>query len=98
MIDVLIPAVDLVGTLAFLAAFQYSWKTIPGAGESRAYWIIFSFGMLLAFAFSLSTTLGELGLSTAVFEEMEPILLVMVTVNLSLAAILSYVSLTRPFD
>ena len=98
MLDVFIPAIDAVGTMAFLAAFQYAWKTIPCAGESRSYWVIFAFAMLLGFAFAISTTLAELGLGTAVFTEWKPILLVIVTIDLSLAAILSYISLARPFD
>lgn len=94
----LIPLMDAIGAVAFLFAFRFAWKTIPHAGESRAYWIILSFGMLQAFAYSLSTLLESLGHNAPAFGEFKPILAAALIVNLSLAAILSYVSLTRPFD
>lgn len=96
--DYMIALIDAIAMVAFLLAFQYSWRLIPTAGESRGYWIIFSFAMLLAFAYSISSTFEWMGLSAAIFDEFEPPLMAIVTTNLSLAAILSYMSLTRPFD
>lgn len=93
-----IPWLDAVAALAYIGAFQYAWRTIPSAGESRAYWIIFSFAMLLGFAHALSNSLEWMGLAPSAFDEMQPVLMAIVVVDLSLAAILSYVSLTRPFD
>ena len=89
---------DAAAMAFFLGGFFYAWKTIPGASESRAYWIILSFAMLLGFAYSLSSALEWLNFSPAIFDEMQPLLMTVVVVDLSLAAILSYVSLTRAFD
>lgn len=94
----LIPIMDAIGAVAFLFAFRFAWKSIPHAGESRAYWIILSFGMLQAFAYCLSTMLETLQYNAQAFSEFKPILAAALIVNLSLAAILSYVSVTRPFD
>ncbi|MEK6971066.1 MAG: hypothetical protein AABW68_05285 [archaeon] len=98
MMNELIPLMDTIGAVAFLFAFRFAWKSIPHAGESRAYWIILSFGMLQAFAWSLATMLESLGFNPVAFAAMKPILATALLVNLSLAAILSFVSLTRPFD
>ncbi len=94
----LIPLMDAIGAVSFLFAFRFAWKSIPHAGESRAYWILLSFGMLQAFAYCLSSMLETLGYNTAAFSAFKPILAAALIVNLSLAAILSYVSVTRPFD
>ena len=96
--DYFIALIDALGMMGFLLAFRYAWMTVPRAGESRSYWIIFSFGMLLAFGWALSTTLEWMGLASMAFDEIEIPLLAAVAVNLSLAAILSWVSLARPFD
>lgn len=93
-----IPLIDAIGTIAFLFGFRFAWKIIPHAGDSRAYWIIFSFAMLNGFAWALTNMMESLGLSPMAFEPMQPVLAGALFINLSLAGILSYISITRPFD
>jgi hypothetical protein len=89
---------DIIGLVCFFAAFRYTWKIIPQSGESLAYWIIFSFAMLMGFAWSLAVTLEGMGLVPAFFHEAALVLFAVAASDLIINSILTFVFLTRPFD
>lgn len=90
--------INVVGMLSFLVAFRYAWKIIPRSEESLGYWIIFSFGMVMGFAWSLAVTLESLGYVPTFFHAAQTPLLAVAAADLIICAILSFVALTRPFD
>lgn len=94
----LLSIMDIVGMLSFLIAFRYAWKIIPRSGESLGYWIVYSFGMVIGFAWSLSVALEGLGYVPAFFHAAATPLLAVAATDLIICSILSFVALTRPFD
>ncbi len=89
---------NIVGVISFIVAFRFSWKIIPRSGESLGYWIIFSFGMLMGFAWSLAVSLEGFGMVPAFFHAAATPLLAVAAADLIICSILSFVALTRPFD
>ncbi|MEK6902629.1 MAG: hypothetical protein AABX02_03525 [archaeon] len=89
---------NVVGALCFIVAFRYAWKIIPRSGESLGYWIIFSFAMVMGFAWSLAVSLEGFGMVPSFFHAAATPLLAVAAADLIICSILSFVALTRPFD
>lgn len=92
----LIPFLDFIGFLGFMAASIYAYKNFQGTKSISSVWILFLISMVFAAAWSLMVSLEWFGVYPTILDEAEESIFPIVITLLAVFSIISYTEIIKP--